>query len=162
LLATILEACPGARGVVFDLPHVADGAGEYARKAQLAERCSFVAGDFFESVPPGGDIYLLKSIIHNWDDERCVVILGNCRRAMSRDCRLVLVERVMPARVEASIAHQALARSDLNMLVGIGGKERTEAQIRSLLEQSGFTLALVRATEIDYSVIEGVPAFIPR
>jgi len=153
LVATVLEAHPQARGVVFDLPHAIDGA-ERAREEGLGERCEFVAGDFFESVPPGGDAYLLKSVLHNWNDEKSAVILRNCRRAMSQSAKLLLVERLALARMEVSCEAQAVARADLNMLVGPGGRERTEVEFRNLLGAAGFTPVEVFATATEFSIIE--------
>src|SRR5882762_2247748 len=154
LLVAILKAHPKARGTVVDLPHASEGAKLYARDAGVAERCEFVAGDFFDSVPPGGDAYLLKSVLHNWNDEKSALILRNCGRAMPRDAKLLLVERIFPARVGVSSAHQAVARSDLNMLVGPGGHERTEVEFRNLLGAAGFTPAEVFASATEFSIIE--------
>jgi len=154
LVAAILKAHPKARGVVVDLAHAREGAKRYASDAGVAERCEFVAGDFFESVPPGGDAYLLKSVLHNWNDEKSAVILRNCGRTMPRDAKLLLVERIFPARVDVSPAHQAVARSDLNMLVGPGGHERTEAEFRNLLGAAGFGPVEVFATATEFSIIE--------
>jgi hypothetical protein len=156
LLATILKAHPKARGVVFDLPHAREGAREFAKNSGIVKRSEFIAGDFFESVPPEGDAYLLKSIVHNWNDEKSAVILGNCRRSMSRGAKLLLVERILPARMCVSPAHQAVARSDLNMLIGSGGLERNEDELRNLLGSAGFTPGKIFPTTTDYSVIEGV------
>jgi SAM-dependent methyltransferase len=154
LVAAILKAHPKARGVVVDMPHASEAAKLYARDAGVAERCEFVAGDFFESVPPGGDAYLLKSVLHNWNDEKSALILRNCGRAMPRGAKLLLVERIFPARLDVSPAHQAVARSDLNMLVGPGGCERTEAEFRNLLGAAGFTPVEVFATATEFSIIE--------
>jgi SAM-dependent methyltransferase len=154
LLAAVLKAYPKAQGVVFDLPHAIDGSQERAADAWLAERCEFVAGDFFESVPPGGDAYVLKSVLHNWTDERSAVILRNCRRAMARGAKILLVERLAPVRMEASQEAQALARADLNMLVGPGGRERTEAEFADLLGAAGFGPVRIFPGAMDYSVIE--------
>src|SRR5882762_2815019 len=156
LVAAILKAHPKARGVVVDMAHASEGAKLYARDAGVAERCEFVAGDFFESVPPGGDAYLLKSVLHNWNDEKSALILRNCGRAMPRGAKLLLVERIFPARLDVSPAHQAVARSDLNMLVGPGGCERTEAEFRNLLGAAGFTPVEVFATTTEFSIIESV------
>jgi len=154
LLVAILKAHPKARGVLVDLPHASEGAKQYARQAGVAERCEFVAGDFFESVPPGGDAYLLKSVLHNWNDEKSAVILRNCGRAMPQGAKLLLVERIFPARLDVSPAHQAVARSDLNMLVGPGGRERTEVEFRNLLGAAGFAPVDVFATATEFSIIE--------
>jgi ubiquinone/menaquinone biosynthesis C-methylase UbiE len=156
LVAAILKAHPKARGVVVDMPHASEGAKQYARDAGVAERCEFVAGDFFESMPPGGDIYLLKSVLHNWNDEKSAVILRNCRRAMSQSAKLLLVERLALARMDVSCEAQAVARADLNMLVGPGGRERTEAEFRDLLDDAGFRLVRIFPGVLDFSVIESV------
>ena len=138
ILRTILAAHPEMHGVLFDLPHALDGARAHFAKEDLASRVDLVSGSFFDAVPKGGDLYLLKSILHNWPDERAVAILENCRDAMASHARLVLIERVMPDRMHESIEHQALSRTDLNMLVGLGGRERTAAEISALLERAGF------------------------
>jgi orsellinic acid C2-O-methyltransferase len=98
LLAAILHAHPKARGVLFDLPHAIDGAAVALARSGVGARCDGVAGSFFDSVPTGGDAYLLKSVLHNWDDERCAAILRRCREAMSPRARLYIVERVLPER----------------------------------------------------------------
>jgi SAM-dependent methyltransferase len=157
LLAAVLDGHRAIRGVLFDLPHAIEGARAELENAGLVERCELVAGSFFDSVPPGGDAYLLKSVIHDWDDERSAAILRNCRRAIRPEGKLVLVERIMPARVAASSRHQAIARADLNMLVGPGGKERTEVEFRALLDSSGFTTARIVPTALEYSIVEGIP-----
>jgi orsellinic acid C2-O-methyltransferase len=157
MLAAVLEAHRGAYGVLFDLPHAIDGARSCLANAGLTERCEVIAGSFFDSVPGGGDAYLLKAVIHDWNDERATVVLRNCRRAIPPDGKLLLVERIMPVRVEASSLHRAIARADLNMLVGLGGRERTEEEFRALLHSSSFSVRRVVATALEYSVIEGVP-----
>ena len=157
LLAALLEAYPQMHGTLFDLPHTIKGAGEQLEKAGLIERCELVAGSFFESVPGGGDAYLLKSILHNWNDERSGVILHHCRRAMSKHAKLLVVERTMPARMEPSPDHRALAWSDLNMLVLLEGRERTEAEFRALFASSGFRAARILPVALEFSVIECFP-----
>jgi orsellinic acid C2-O-methyltransferase len=158
LVAAVLTAYPQMRGVLFDLSHAIEKARPHLEQAGVAERCELVVGSFFESVPHGADAYLLKSIIHDWDDERSLAILGTCRQAMGQEAKLVLVERIMPERMEVSPAHQMLAESDLNMLVGPGGRERTEAEYRALLSTAGFHLARILPVAANYGVIEGVPA----
>jgi O-methyltransferase domain len=104
LIAAILKTAPKLRGVVLDSP---SGSAEASRQLEvnsLSERCEVIAGDFFSSVPRNGDAYILKSIIHNWDDERSVTILRNCREAISADGKLLLIERVMAARIDACSA----------------------------------------------------------
>lgn len=157
LLTAILSANTDATGIVFDLPHAMDGAAKLAADAGVAQRVSLISGDFFRRVPEGADIYLLKSVLHNWDDERCSVILTCCRRAMAKGAKLVLVERIMPAHVQNAVADQAVVRADLNMLVGLGGRERTAAEFKSLLAVSGFKVTKLMPAAYDFSVIEAIP-----
>ncbi len=157
LLAEVLAAHPKLRGTVFDLPHAAGGAAERLSRAGLTKRAKVATGSFFEGLPPGADAYLLKSILHNWDDADCARILAACARAVVPTSRLLLVERVKPAKPADRRGHRAIARSDLNMLVGHGGRERTREDYRALLAQNGFRLVRVRPTALDYSVIEAVP-----
>ena len=158
LLAAILSVYPTMRGVLFDLPHAIEGATARFADAGLTKRCESVEGNFFEAVPDGGDVYLLKTVLHNWNDEQCTVILRNCRRAMSNNSKLVLVERIMPARMTGADAERAFARADLNMLVGIGGRERTEAEFTALLSSSGFKATRFLSTVLDFGVIESFPS----
>lgn len=157
LLAAILRANPAASGVLFDLPHALEGGRRHIEEAGLAGRCEFVAGDFFESVPAGGDAYVLKSVIHDWNDERGLLILRNCRRALAGGARLVLVERVLPDRLDTSTDHRAVVRSDLHMLVALAAKERTESEFRALLESAGFRVSRVLPIGATFSVIEALP-----
>ncbi len=158
LLAGILRAQPHLRGILFDIPPVIDGARAHVERAGLGSRIELVAGSFFEVVPPGGDAYMLKFIIHDWDDERSTQILQSCRRAMDANGKLLLVERVVPPLVEQIPAHREAVLADLNMLVLTGGRERTEAEYTSLLAKSGFRLERIVATASMVSVVEGVPA----
>lgn len=154
LLAGILRAHPALRGTLFDLPHALAGAKARMHQAGVADRCEFVGGDFFESVPAGGDLYLLKSVLHNWDDEKCGVILSRCRQSMHRDASLVLVERVLPDRMRSCAADRAVARTDLNMLIGVGGRERTRAEFAALLGVAGFSTTRFVPTPLELAVIE--------
>jgi len=124
LLFNILKAHPHMKGIVFDSPHVAEGARSRVEAAGLGDRCAIVGGDFFDSVPERGDVYVLSRVIHDWDDEHSIAILKNCRRVMSEGHKLLLVERVIPAQIEASSKHQSVITSDLNMMVMVGGRER--------------------------------------
>jgi len=153
LIASILKAYPTMQGLLFDLPPVVIGAKHSIEAEGLAERCEIVGGDFFESVPSGGDTYILKNIIHDWDDTRAVAILKNCHRAMVENGKLLLVETVIPPRNEPSFGKFL----DLEMLVIAGGCERTEAEYRTLFEAAGFQLTKVITTQSFLSVIEGVP-----
>ena len=149
MLMMLLNAHKRLRGVLFDLPHVTGGA---LHVADLADRCQVVAGDFLVSVPEGGDAYILKHIIHDWDDERAIQILGNCHRAMSSGGRLLLVDPVIPP---GNAAHFGKLL-DLEMLVLTPrGRERTRAEFQDLLKRSGFRLRRVVATNTHLSVVEG-------
>ncbi|MBA2446882.1 MAG: methyltransferase, partial [Chloroflexi bacterium] len=154
LMAAILAAHPGPRGIVFDLPHARDGALERLSAAGPAARCEFVGGDFFESVPTGADAYLLKWIIHDWDDQRSVAILRACRRAMAPGSKLLIVERLLPPGNEPA---PDVVLGDILMLVHTGGRERTAAEYRALLEAADLRLARTVATSTPFSVLEAVP-----
>jgi hypothetical protein len=156
LLAMILRAHPEARGLLLDLPHALDYAREHLDQLGVANRCEFLVGDFFVSVPHGADVYLLKSVLHDWQDERAVAILRNCRDAMSTHARLVLIEVVLPERIEARWQHQILAREDLSMMILHGSHERTLAEWHTLIEGAGLRVANVIPTSGRFSMIEAV------
>lgn len=157
LLIGILRAHPHLHGVVFDRADAAERARQHIARRGLAGRCEAVAGDFFEDVPRGGDAYVLKHVIHDWNDERATAILQNCRRAMGTGGTLLLVEGVYPARVEQSAECRGAAANDVNMLVNTGGRQRAEHEFRALFDAAGFTLTRVVPTPMPISVIEGVP-----
>jgi orsellinic acid C2-O-methyltransferase len=157
LLSAVLERHRHLSGVLFDLPHAIEGARKQLATAGLGDRCSVVAGDFFERIPSGADGYLLKNIIHDWNDTRSASILANCRRAIPDHGKLLLIERVLPSRFEPSRAHKAIAYADLAMLVGPGGRERSEAEFGDLLHGAGFKMASVTSTLCDFSIVEAVP-----
>jgi SAM-dependent methyltransferase len=153
LIAALLLAHPQLSGVVFDLPEVAAEAGRRLAAVGLAARARGVAGDMFAQIPADGDLYLLKSVLHNWDDAACVAILRACRRAMADDSRLLVIERIVPpgnSPAEAKLF-------DINMLVALGGQERTEREYRRLFEAAGFELTGIVATSSPLSLIEGLP-----
>jgi hypothetical protein len=153
LLVAILSANPGLRAVLFDLPRVVEGAREPLLVAGILDRCEIVGGDMFDTVPAGGDAYVLSRVIHGQDDDRSVVILANCRRVMGPQSKLLLVQEVIPPG--DSFAYSKV--SDLNMLVSPGGQERTEAEYRKLYAAAGFTLTRVIPTRSRISLIEGTP-----
>ena len=158
LLTAILQAYPGARGVLFDLPHVVAGAGPVLAEAGVADRCAVIGGSFFEFVPTGGDAYVLKYVIHDWDDERSTAILRRCREAMTPGAVLLVIEQVMPERLEAGAAARRVTRMDLQMLVLTpGGRERTEREFRSLLGQAGFDLRAAIPTPSPFRILEASP-----
>jgi hypothetical protein len=154
LLAAMLGANPEARGTLFDRRPAIEDARVRMDEAGLAHRCDFVTGDFFSSVPQGADSYVLKSVIHDWDDAKAGLILRNCRAAMGARATLLLVERIVPPRIDASPSHRAIARADLNMLVGPGGRERTESDYRDLLTAAGLRIERVVAAGPAFSIIE--------
>jgi hypothetical protein len=141
----------GARGILIDLPAVIEGARRQIEARGLHSRCQLVAGDFFESVPVGGDAYILKYIIHDWDDERAITILRNCHRAMVGDGRVLLVEAVIPFDDAPHFGKSV----DVAMLAFTGGLERTEAEYRVLFDSAGFVLTKIIPTESHSSVLEG-------
>ena len=137
LLGPILEANPHLTGVLFDTAPVLAGTELFFEAAGLGDRTSSVAGDFFELVPAGGDLYLLSQILHDWDDDQCRRILTNCRQAIVPEGKLLIVERLLPERVTGpNIAVQF----DLNMLVLNNGRERTEREYAAMLDETGFRL----------------------
>lgn len=138
LTAGVLLAHPALRGVICDLPAGLRGAAEYLARRGVLDRCTLIEADFFKSVPDGGDVYLLKQIIHDWDDEHAALILASCRKAMAPGGRIVLVERVLPPRVTDDPTHLSLAMLDLQIMVELGGQERTMEEYRALLEGAGF------------------------
>jgi hypothetical protein len=157
LLVGILSANPSLRGILFEQPHVADRAQEFIRAAGLTDRCEVLRGDFFHDVPGGSDAYILKHVIHDWDDERATAILENCRRAMDSAGKLLIIEGVYPPRIDLSDESRGAASNDVNMLVCTGGRQRSENEFRSLFEASGFRLTRIVPTPARVGVIEGVP-----
>ena len=154
LLAAILEAHPHLRGLLFELPHAIDGARARIAAAGLQSRCETVAGSFFDAFPADCDAYLMKSVLHNWDDGRCAALLAHCRRDMPANGRVLIVDRVMPDRITAKAAEQRVLRSDLNMLVGLGGRERTLAELGRLLAGAGLAIGRVVPVGFGYVLIE--------
>jgi hypothetical protein len=154
LLAATLQRYPSLRGMVFDRPDVIERARVSLQAAGLENRCSLMGGNFFETVPAGGDAYLMRHIIHDWNDEQCRTILRHCRKVVPPSGKLLLVESVIPAGNEPCFAKLL----DLTMLVIPGGMERTEAEYRQLLASAGFRLQRVVPTSAHVDVIESVPA----
>ena len=155
LLAGILTANPALRGILFDRPHVAERGRARLAELGIADRCSVVGGDFFREVPGGGDAYLLKHVIHDWNDDRAVEILATCHRAMGPEARLLIIEGVYPPRIDQSIASKGSASNDVNMMVCTGGRERSEPEFRSLYAAAGFELVRIVPTPMRTSIIEG-------
>lgn len=153
LVTAILDRNPVAEGVVFDTPDVIAEATVTIAHAGLATRCQCIAGDFFTSVPAGGDCYLLRSVIHNWDDAQARTILTRCREAIDSAGRLLLFEIVMP---DSDDPHPAKT-FDWVMMTCVGGRERTEAEYAALLSGAGFRLLRTIHSESPMSVLEAVP-----
>lgn len=149
LLSAVLKAQKNARGVLADLPHVAEEASRRLTTDELDGRCSVVPTDFFRQVPEG-DTHLLKWIIHDWDDDRSAAILRNCRDAVAPNGKVLLIEAVLqPGHATAFSKFM-----DLNMLVMTGGRERTEAEYRTLLQSAGLQLKRIVPTHTEMSIIE--------
>jgi SAM-dependent methyltransferase len=155
LLAAILEAHPSVTGILFDQPHVVAGAGPCLEAAGVHARCQIVGGDLFDRIPDGADLHILKSIIHDWDDEHALAILRNCHKALKESGKVLLVEQLLPARAEQDPDAILL---DVQMLALTGGQERSKAEYRALLAAAGFRLTRVIPTWSRFRVIEGVRA----
>ncbi len=153
LITEILKANPKLKGVLFDAEEVVQGARSKLEAAGVANRCETVAGDFFKSVPAGGDAYIMKWIIHDWNDEKAITILRHCRNQMSPNSRLILIDCVVPETDEPDFSKFI----DMNMLVMTGGKERTAKEFEQLLGSAGFKLLRVIPTDLPTSIVEAQP-----
>lgn len=152
LLAQILRQHPSVNGVLFDLPEVVQGPNEIS--SDIAQRCEIVGGDFFKGVPEGGDIYIMQQVIHDWNDEMAVNILTNCRKAMTDNGRLLVVDAVLAAGNDRDMNKFI----DLSMLVGMpGGRERSEQDFRKLFQNAGLELTKIISTAslLSLSIVEG-------
>ena len=143
LLIEILCAHPAAAGCVLDLPRCEPGARQAIADVGVGPRADFLAADFFAGLPSGFDTLLLKSVLHNWDDAHCAVLLANCRRALGLSARAIIIERLLPPAPEASAYFASTALGDLNMLRGPGGRERTEADYRKLVTDADLRLVKI-------------------
>ena len=150
VLAAILAAHPHMRGVLFDLPHVITSAPKTLASHGVEDRADCVGGDFFESVPAGGDAYLVSVVLHDWPDQQAQHILANIAAAGGSGARLLVLEFVVPPGDTPHLSKM----SDLNMLAMMGGKERTETEWRELLTAAGFTGIEIRQTGTPFSVIQ--------
>jgi hypothetical protein len=156
LLTTILRSHEKIRGVLFDQPQVIEEAAKtgFITAPDIRDRCEAEAGDFFISVPGGADAYVMKYVLHDWDDEKSLVILHNCRRAMAANGRVLVMDRV----IKAGNRHSWSKLLDINMMVITGGKERTKQEFRSLFGRAGLRLRRVIATHSPLSILEAVAA----
>jgi hypothetical protein len=156
LLAAILQANPKLKGVLFDLPAVITSAQQDQQLTGkgIGERCTLETGNFFEAVPKGGDAYLMKRVLHDWDDERCVRILSNCCAVMSEKGRVLVVESVIVTGNDPDRGKLI----DIQMLVVSGGRERTREEFAALYRKAGLKLTRVLPTKCPLSIVEGVRA----
>ena len=152
-LAAVLGRHPGMRGVLFDLPAVAARAREVVGSRGVSDRLRFVGGNFFDSVPADGDAYLMRHVIHDWDDGEAVSILGNCRDAMRPGGRILVVETVIPSGNEPCFGKWL----DLMMFL-VGGRERTREQYEELFSAAGLVMSRIVPTAHEVSVIEAMRA----
>lgn len=155
LIATILEARPHLRGILFDAPSVAAAARQRLDAAGLLDRCEVVGGNFFSAVPPGGDAYILSWVLLDWDDDDSLRILRNCRAVMPEHGRLLIFEAILP---EGATSGDRIVGRDLSMLVMTGGRERTAAEYTALLARAGLAVTRIIPTAANRSVIEATPA----
>jgi hypothetical protein len=153
LLTSVLKANPGVQGIVFDAPHVADGARETIRAAGVADRCRSEGGDFFRAVPVGADAYMMMHIIHDWPDDKATTILKNCRKSVKPGGKLLVIDAVIAPPNVPDTAKVL----DLEMLVLPSGQERTEAEFAILFAGAGWKLNRVVPTKSPKRVIEGIP-----
>jgi len=152
LLSTVIASHPGPRGVLFDMPHVVRDAPALVASRGLADRITIESGSFFESVPAGGDLYMLSHVIHDWSEPQCLKILGNCREAMNPDGKLLIIEMVIP---EDNDPHPG-KMLDIMMLVGPGGQERTVPEYHTLLGKAKLRVSRVVPTRSAVTIIESV------
>ena len=153
LISAILKANPNMQGVLFDQPTAIEGARRLVDSEGVSDRCELVGGSFFESVPAGGNAYILQAVLHNWNDSNATVILQNCRQAIGDNGRLLIIDNVLSTGNDPSPGKIA----DINMMVLVGALERTESEFRGLLGAAGFRLTKVIPNR-GRSIIEGEPA----
>jgi hypothetical protein len=158
LLLAMLERAPGARGVLFDMPEVAETAARNLVASGLEGRCNAVGGNMFDAVPAGGDLYVLKNVLHDWNDDSVRAILTNCRAAMAAGAMLMIIETILPDRPAPAPPFWM----DLHMMVQLGGRERTAAQLQDLLATTGFSLVAITPTTSPQSIVEAVAVSSPR
>jgi precorrin-6B methylase 2 len=158
ILTGLVQAFPHLRGTVFDLPASAERAKANLQAGGMEKQIDVSSGSFFDAVPAGADIYLMKHIIHDWNDEDATKILKVCRAAMSDSARLLIVEGLYPEQIDQSLAARSATANDVNMLVCAGGRQRREAEFQTLFAGAGLALRRVVPTSANVSVIEATPA----
>jgi ubiquinone/menaquinone biosynthesis C-methylase UbiE len=154
LVCTILkEINNNTLGIVYDLEHCEVSAKKYIESNNLSERCKFIKGDFFQKVPKGGDLYLLRVVLHDWDDDAAIKILENCRKSMNNNGKIIIIEKVIMDNNYKTSTYLG----DIHMLLSLTGKERSVDEYEALLNKSGFQLRRFITTNTPYSIIEGSP-----
>lgn len=153
LIARVLEAHAALRGTIFDLGPGLEGADAYLRKRGVLDRCQLVSGDFFESVPEGGDAYLLRHILHDWDDDRAAAILATCRRGMRPGTALLVIDQLLPHRAMDTSEDRHAFTLDLQMHVLFGARERTEEELRQMIEGAGFRVERIEPTRPTSTIV---------
>jgi len=153
LITAILKENPNASGVLLDSAEVTAGARPNIEAAGIANRCEVVAGNFFKEVPSGGDAYVMKWIIHDWNDEQSITILRNIRKQIALGGRVIIFDTVVPETMEPDFSKFF----DLNMMVMTGGKERTSKEFEQLMKAAGFRLIRIIPTATPTAIIEGEP-----
>ena len=152
-IASILRANPKMKGILYDLPQVADDARAFLKASGVADRCELMTGSAFESIPRGADVYIMSRVLHDWPDEKAALLLVNCRKAISEDGILLIRDGVLP---DSGGSPQA-TQMDLTMLIMTGGLERSDGEWRSLLRAAGFDVANVQRTSSPFDLIEAKP-----
>jgi hypothetical protein len=151
LISSIMRANPGLKGILFDLPQGISEAESHLKTKGVADRCQIMSGSFFDSVPEGGDVYVLSRILHDWPDDKAATILANCRKAMKEGDTLLIRDSVLTDQDELG------SQQDLTMMIMTGGVERTESEWKSLLEPAGFSLTKVYKKEGQFDLVEAKP-----
>ncbi len=164
-LIAVLKRYPQMTGIMLDLPNTAKMAEKNVKASELEDRCRVVGGSFFEAVPDGGDIYMMRHVIHNWNDEKCIQILSNIRKVLPEHGKVLIIEDIVPDKIDVSSWHELSLSDpsfavwwDLSMFASSDGAERTEAEFGDLYAKSGLKLNRIVPTSIDVSVIEGIKA----
>jgi hypothetical protein len=150
MMAALLQKYSQCRGIVFDLPQSADLAVKFIERYSIDDRCTFVAGSFFDTIPEGGDLYIMKNILHDWNDESCLVILRNVAMTMPSDSRLLIIDPYVAEGNKPSFGKM----TDMLMMTALGGKERTRDEFRILLDQAGFRILKIQRTISQLILIE--------
>src|SRR5713101_1758182 len=151
LITSIIRVNPGLKGILFDLPQGTEEAQSHLKTKGVADRCQIIRGSFFDSVPEGGDIYVLSRVLHDWPDDKASTIIANCRKAIRADGTLLIRDNVLTDRDEIG------SQLDLTMMIMTGGEERTESEWRNLLQSAGFVLNRVYKREGQLDLIEAKP-----